>query len=143
MTPLGSAFASAYRQFVVLIALMLILLASAGGQTNTGTIRGTVFDTTEAVIPGAAVTAVEETRGVERQASTSATGDFVFTFVDPGTYTVTFKAENFAPFSVEGMVVRVGETASLSPRLELGATVSEVVVAAEAVRSVIDPQQVT
>ena len=142
MAPLGSAFTGAYRQFVALIALTLILNTAVGGQTNTGTIRGTVFDTSEAVIPATAVTAVEETRGVERQVSTSATGDFVFTFVDPGTYTVIFTAENFAPFSVEGLVVRVGETASVSPRLELGATVSEVVVAAEAVRSVIDPEQV-
>ena len=125
-----------------ILALLLLLNLRLGAQTSTGTIRGTVYDMTEGIIPGAVITAVEEARGVERQASTSGSGEYVFIQLEPGVYTMTFTAENFAPLNVEGLDVRVGETATVSPRLELGATVSEVVVSADAVRSVVDPEQV-
>ena len=55
---------------------------------------------------------------------------------------VSFKAENFAPLNIEDLEVRVGETATLSAQLELGTALSEVVVAADAVRSAIEPERV-
>ena len=136
----GSRFALSRLASASILALTVCLGLSA--QTNTGGIRGTVYDTTQGIIPGVDVKAVESTRGVERTAQTSETGEFVFSHVEPGRYTLSFDAENFAPLSIEDLEVRVGETAMVSPQLELGATVTEVVVSADQVRSGIEPERV-
>src|SRR5262249_12531621 len=48
-------------------------------QITTGTVSGTVRDAQDAMIPGAAVTLVSETRGTRmREVFTSSDGDFVF-----------------------------------------------------------------
>ena len=125
---------------VALLALTVPLAMLA--QTNTGGIRGTVYDETMAVIPGVTVTAVNESRGTERQATTSGSGEFAVTFLEPGMYTVLFDAPNFAPFTIEGLDVRVGETAAVAPQLAVAATDSAVVVSADAARSAIEPERV-
>ena len=138
----GRTGGSVSRRCVLAAALSLPLCLVLEAQTNTGGIRGAVYDTTGGIIPGVEVTAIEITRGVERTATTSETGEFVFTYVEPGRYMVSFKAENFAPLNIEDLEVRVGETATLSAQLELGTALTEVVVAADAVRSAIEPERV-
>ena len=130
------------RRLTAPFTLSLALSLGLSAQTNTGSIRGTVYDATQGIIAGTSVRAVEVTRGVERRADSSETGEFVFLYLDPGIYTVSFEAENFAPLSIEGLEVRVGETAMVSPELELGSTVTEVVVSADQVQSGIEPERV-
>ena len=127
---------------VVGLSFLLVGATSLQAQTNTGGIRGTVFDETMAVVPGAMVRAVEENRGAERQTVTSQAGEFTFNYMDPGTYSLRFEAENFAPLSIEGLEVRVGENATLSPQLALAATEELVVVTADSARSAIEPERV-
>ncbi len=112
------------------------------GQTNTGTIRGFVYDQTMAVVQDATVTAVDEERGVTRSVSTSASGEYVLGYLVPSVYTLNFEAEDFAPFIVEGFEVLVGETATLSPQMTLAAAESRVVVAAIDARPAIEPHRV-
>ena len=112
------------------------------GQTDTGSISGVVYDETGAVIPGVTVSAVEQNRGVQRESETSATGEFVFRYVEPGLYSLKFEALNFAPLEVDGLAVRVGETAAVSPQLSVATAEQSVVVSGEAARSAIDPQRV-
>ncbi len=125
-----------------LLACLLAPSATLRAQTNTGTIRGFVHDETMAVIPGVAVTAVEVNRGMTREAETSATGEFVFTLVDPGLYSLTFAAEGFAELGIEALEVRVGETATVSPQLTVAVAEERVIVSAEAARSAIEPDRV-
>ena len=120
------------------VACVLPVLA----QTNTGSIQGVVYDESMAVIPGVTVTASDVERGVERQVSTSETGEYVFTLLMPGTYMLLFESENFASLTVEAFEVLVGETATISPRLVVAAEITEVVISAEEQRSVIEPQRV-
>ena len=126
--------------------LSLAVLVACGSalhaQTNTGGIRGFVYDETQAVIPAVTVKIVEENRGVERDVQTSDTGEFVFSHVGPGMYSVSFAATNFAPLAIEGLDVRVGETATLSPQLTVAVTEDVVVVSAESARSAIEPERV-
>ena len=112
------------------------------GQTDTGNISGLAFDETGAVIPGATVSAVDVDRGVRRELETSDTGEFVLRYVDPGTYSLTFEAADFAPLEVEGLEVRVGDTATVSAQLSVAARQERVVVPAEAARPAIDPHRV-
>lgn len=112
------------------------------GQTDTGTIAGFVYDGPGAVIPEVTVSAVDENRGIQRESETSSTGEFVFKYVDPGIYSLHFEAADFAPLAVEGLDVRVGETATISPQLSVAATEERVIVSAESARSAIEPQRV-
>ncbi len=130
--------------WLVVAAFATAVVASGPGlnaQTSTGSIRGTVYDETMAVIPGVTVTAVDMSRGVEREATTAASGEFVLSHVEPGTYSVGFTVENFAPFEIEGLDVRVGETATISPQMAVAATEDRVVVSAGAARSAIEPER--
>ena len=66
------------------LALLVGVCAAIHAQTNTGSLRGFVYDETGAVIPGVTVRATDENRGVERETSTSATGEYVLSYVEPG-----------------------------------------------------------
>ena len=121
------------------------LLASLCGlqaQTDTGSIRGVVYDQTMAVIPDVTVTAVDEQRGVERKAVSSTVGEYVFTLLEPGTYTLSFVVENFAPLTVEGFELLVGEASTFSPQLSVEAADLEVVILADESRSAIEPERI-
>ena len=126
---------------VALLALLFGGLA-LDAQTNTGNFRGSVYDETMAVIPAVTVIALDQSRGVERETTTSDTGEFVFSHLEPGVYSLNFKVANFAPLSIEGLDLRVGETATISPQLALAASEDIVVVSAESARSAIEPQRV-
>ena len=85
------------------------------GQTDTGSISGFVYDQSEAVIPGVSVIAVDTERGIRRESETSEAGEFVFRYVEPGIYSLSFEASDFAALTVDGLEVRIGDTATLSP----------------------------
>ena len=70
------------------LSLFVLLLAalSASAQGNAGAVRGTVTDPSGAVIPGATVHISNTMSGLDRSATTDATGQFAFTtyFIPPG-----------------------------------------------------------
>ena len=129
-------------RIVFLLAAGIACCAALSGQTDTGSIGGVVYDETGAVIPGVIVTAVDENRAIQRESETGETGEFAFRYVDPGKYSLTFQASDFAPLTVEGLEVGVGETATVSPRLAVAAAEESVVVSGESARSAIEPHRV-
>ena len=63
------------RKSSVLLAILIVLCAaSAFAQTSTGSIRGTVTDATQAVLPGATVTVTNEDTGLIRATVTNSAG---------------------------------------------------------------------
>ena len=112
------------------------------GQTDTGSISGFVYDQSEAVIPGVSVIAVDTERGIRRESETSEAGEFVFRYVEPGIYSLSFEASDFAALTVDGLEVRIGDTATLSPRLALAAAEERVVVSSESAGSAIESHRV-
>ena len=115
-----------------------VLLAGAvllPAQTDTGTIRGYVYDVTRAVLPGVTVTATYQGRGVAREAITSDLGEYVLSRVDPGLYTIRFELPGFAPYVVQDLQVMVGETQTFSPEIVVAA--EAIVITAEATGAVI------
>ena len=93
---------------VSIASLMPMASLAVYAQTNTGGIRGFVYDETPAVIQEATVTALDESRGVVQEAVVTDSGGFVFSHLAPGMYTLRFEAPNFTPLTVEGFEVRVG-----------------------------------
>ncbi len=113
--------------FVLVLTLFLPMALMA--QVESGRVAGTVFDTSGAVIPGAAINVKNTGTGVEHHATTDNSGQFTVTQLQPGTYTVTVQHEGFkraeqAPFALD-----VNQVIQVQIQLELGATSQTVEVA--------------
>jgi len=79
-------------QFITLLVAVIFFALSAMGQLTTSDIVGTATDSSGAVIPNAAVTLLNLGTHDQRNATTNSGGDFSFTLLQPGHYTVTVKA---------------------------------------------------
>src|SRR5260370_3333272 len=78
-----------FRMLPRICATAMLALASASAQSVTGTITGTVKDSSSLPVAGATVTLAQPATGSERQASSDARGSFVFRSVVPGEYRIT------------------------------------------------------
>jgi hypothetical protein len=117
----------------VLTALVLILTASvpASAQLDTGSIVGTVRDQSSAVVPGATVTARQESTGTLVTAVSSEKGQFVFPNLKVGTYTISAELAGFRKSVQTGIVLHVQERIEVDVRIELGSVTEDVVVRGE------------
>jgi len=107
------------------VALALCLLAPVGRAfaqaQNTGSILGTVTDSSGAVIPGAVVTATEQTTGFSRSAKSNKTGDFLIPDIPVGTCLVTVTAgDGFETYQQDGVVIDADKAVKLSPKMTVG-----------------------
>ncbi len=136
-----SSIRRSVQQRRTVLALLLAGGVLAQAQTNTGNIRGHVYDETGAIVPDTKVTAVEQGRGTRRQTSTSAAGEYFLSHLDPGLYTLRFEAEAFAPYLVEDFEVRTGETESFSPQLVVAVAEEQIIISEESDRSAIEPDR--
>ena len=80
-------------------ALFFAVLSASAQSGNAGTMRGTVTDPTGAVIPGATVHLTNAMSGLDRSATTDATGHFVFSNVPFNPYRISVSAPGFASLS--------------------------------------------
>src|SRR6266851_4910319 len=82
---------------VLLIALALLAYAPrANAQIRiAGSVAGTVTDTSDAVVPGAAVHLVDELTGIAKDTVTNDSGGFVFPDLSFGSYRVTITLQGF------------------------------------------------
>src|SRR5579872_455224 len=90
-----------YRNFAGFAALMVLIsisVARAQSVGNSGSVDGTVTDTSGAVIPNAKVEIRNPVSGYDRSATTDKTGRFQFTNVPFNPYHLTVTAEGFSPF---------------------------------------------
>src|SRR6266478_5807150 len=111
----------------VLLSCAVVVFACAvlaAGQT--GSIQGTVTDTTGAVVSGANIAAVNSATGASRSATSSESGVFSIPALAVGEYTVTVEKTGFAPVKFNNIDVTVALTLPLNARLTLG-TVAETV----------------
>ena len=115
---------------VVLLAAALSAAAFAQN-TNSGDLRGTVTDTTGAVLPDVTVTLLNTDTGVVKTLTTNTSGLYDAVSILPGHYTITFAKEGFAKVVRTGITVEVGQI-SVDAQLGVGATQQEVQVTAEA-----------
>jgi hypothetical protein len=101
----------------VLTAIFGVLFALAGPAMwaqgiITGTIGGSVQDSTGAVINGATVSAHNNDTGFDAKGVTTASGDFVLPDLAVGNYTLTVSSLGFSAATVNGLVVKSGISAS-------------------------------
>ncbi|MGE5277303.1 MAG: TonB-dependent receptor, partial [Acidobacteriota bacterium] len=111
-------------------ALAPRLLAQA--QATTGIIEGIVLDPEGAIRPGASVTVTNTATNFTQSHTTDGNGRFRALQLPLGPYRVTVALAGFATLVREGITLSVGQTVSLTLRLEVSGVQQEVSVSAEA-----------
>jgi len=106
-------------------------LVPAAAQTVTGTILGTVRDSTGAVVPRSLVTLQETSTGLSRTAPTNESGDYTSPLLATGTYTIRVEATGFKPTLITNVRLDVDERIRIDATLELGEVTDVVAVRAE------------
>jgi len=117
--------------FVMTIAVLLGCTV-AQAQTVTGTITGTITDSSDAVIAGAQVVAHNEDTGVDSPATTNASGIFRIEFLPIGKYSVSVEAKGFESAKVPAFQLEVLQTATFNLKLGVGGSSTTVAVSAAA-----------
>jgi len=107
------------------VAFLLILsVASCLAQVATGNLRGTVVDSTGAVLPACSVLIANTQTGFQRMLTTNDRGDFNAPSVPIGIYDVTIELHGFQKTTLTGIELRVDQTATIPIELKPG-TVNE------------------
>jgi hypothetical protein len=103
-------------------ALLLGFLWVLGmhGQSYQGGVRGLVTDNQQSLIPNARITLVHETTAVSRVTVTNSGGQYVFSAVEPGVYTLTASAPGFAKLERKSLAVGAQQFLTLDLQLTLG-----------------------
>ena len=104
----------------LLIALSLPAKVSLG-QAVTGSLLGTVLDTSGAVVPNANVTVTNQGTSVSNRMATGAQGFYTFPNLDPGLYNVTVEASGFKTVIAKDNVVQVQKAILVDLTLSPGA----------------------
>ncbi len=81
--------------FVVSFLFLSFASTPTIAQVTTGSILGTVHDSTGAVVPNATVTITDTAKGTISTKQTDASGDYNVPFLIPGTYTVSVEMPGF------------------------------------------------
>jgi len=117
------------KRYCLVFLLCLAVGIRANAQSTTqGSIAGTVFDATGAVVPGATVTIHNNGTNADIILTSDDSGYYKAPLLEPGTYTVTVHAANFKDYRVNTVVVQVSQTTTIEPKLTAGSegTVVEV-----------------
>jgi hypothetical protein len=99
-------------------------------QVDTGTILGTVHDNTGAVIAGAKVTVRNEGTSLAHTNTTSSSGEYVFTPLKIGTYTIEVENAGFKKERRTGLVLNIQQQVVADFSLSVGDVTSEIEVTA-------------
>jgi outer membrane receptor protein involved in Fe transport len=118
------------RIFLLLLTTMTVATFAFGQNANTGEIKGTVTDSSGAVLPGVTVTIRNVQTGVSVVTSTNSAGIYDVPSLPVGQYKVTFSKDGFRNFVREGLTLQI-QTVSVDASLQVGATSQQVVVNAE------------
>jgi len=81
---------------VIAISLLLGLSVTNGFAQQMGSVSGQVQDSLGNIVPGAKVTIIDST-GKEKTVATNKQGEYAFSSLIAGTYTVRVLAPKFAP----------------------------------------------
>ena len=109
---------------------VLLLCVPVWSQTGTGTIQGTVRDSSSAVIPGATVKAVHVDTSRAYQTQTNEIGFYLFPSVLMGKYTLSIASAGMEPWQGE-LLLQVGQRAVVDATLKVGAAATQVTVAGD------------
>lgn len=108
------------------------LLSVAHCQTETAIIRGTVADSTGAVIGQANVRLIDIDRGLRTEVATGSTGFYSFASVRPGHYQIEVEKSGFKLTRLTGITVNVQDNREENFKIDVGSTSEAITVTGSA-----------
>jgi Carboxypeptidase regulatory-like domain len=118
-------------RFLLWVAILCLVSVAAFAQVDTGTILGTVKDTTGAVVPNAKVVLTNKGLGVTQRAVTDENGRYIFTPLKTGTYQVEVEVTGFKKALRSGLELNIQQQAQVDFSLQTGEISQTVEVTAE------------
>ncbi|MFC5865457.1 carboxypeptidase regulatory-like domain-containing protein [Acidicapsa dinghuensis] len=112
--------------FWIVPLIVLGCSLSAMAQTVTGSVRGTVTDSSGAIVAGATVTAMNAATGVQTKDTTNPAGEYSIRFLQIGNYTITVEASGFNKANYGPFPLEIDQTAKVDIALKVGAASTSV-----------------
>jgi hypothetical protein len=109
----------------------LLMMSPANAQSTGGRIRGTLTDASGGAVAGASVTLVNIATNVSREATTSATGEYLFLEVPVGSYEIDVNQAGFKKFVRKDVIVDLNAVVGVDIALTVGGATETVEVTGE------------
>lgn len=106
--------------FALAAAYLSLLSFPLGAQATKAELLGTVRDASGLAVRAAEVRLVNVSTGLPASAATGDDGGYQFLALPAGAYRLTVTKDGFAPLTRDGIVLRVGDRASLDLELKVG-----------------------
>ena len=119
--------------FHLLVSLGVLAAAtgSASAQSIYGTIRGLITDPSSAIVANAKVTLINEGTTERRSALSNNLGEYVFSQVIPGTYTIDVETQGFKKVERKNVILETQGQLTIDLKLEVGNVAESVQVTEE------------
>lgn len=139
-------------QWLLILLVFGLPVLRIAAQEQTGTITGTVTDSSGAVIPDATVTITNTDTQSVRAVTSNATGSYTVPYLQPGNYSVKAEKAGFKLVNRTGLELRVGDVARMDFSMPVGEVSQQVEVSTAALQlstestamgSVIGEKQIT
>jgi hypothetical protein len=121
-----------------LVAIAALCVSPVVAQQTLGSITGEVTDASGSVIPNADVTITGEQTGLAREVKTNSVGQYLFSNLPIGNYTLTYSADGFQVQSTPHIAVQADRTATIAVSLKAGSKGETVEVDASPLMNAVD-----
>ena len=115
-----------FLRLTCVLTTLVFFAAKTGGQQISGSIRGTVLDTSGGVVSGAKVTAFHVETGLERTVFSDSQGAYLLVELPIGHYRIIAESKGFQKYVQEGISLDVNQSATVAIRLAVGMPTEEV-----------------
>ncbi|MCI0721917.1 MAG: TonB-dependent receptor [Acidobacteria bacterium] len=135
------------KRILLLSALAVALPGLIWGQVITGTLVGTVRDSSGAVVVAAKVTVLNQNTGISLEAASNDQGEYVVPYLPPGTYRLSVEFSGFRNAVSLGNILEANQTlrvdfklqpGEISERIEVNANVAQLQTETTSVQSALD-----
>lgn len=131
------------RGFLSCCAVLMLMagmaVSSHAQAAGSGTITGTVTDTSKSVVPNASVTIRNTDTGIVRTLQSNSAGIYTAPFLQPGHYEVNITASGFGTVDQKNLTLQVGQTLTIDGSLPVASAQSTVTVSSEP--PLLDPER--
>jgi Carboxypeptidase regulatory-like domain/TonB dependent receptor len=122
LTPFAGSLRKGIRVVLGTLSALILLVVNMASQTTSGTILGTVFDPSGAVVASAKITVVNLGTDQSRTELTNSSGDYVVQDLVAGTYQVRVEAAGFKTFVDTGLTLESQTILRVNAKLTVGRT---------------------
>ena len=114
------------------LLIMAVWTVSASGQVDvaSATLKGTITDQHDEVVPGATVTATSIDKGISRTATSGSEGHFQIPLLPPGAYKIEIEARGFNKVFNENVQLTLGQSLVYDVKLNPAGVTAMVAIAA-------------